>query len=137
PPDRKGPPHIHTLRLSEPTAEPIKVTVTVQHKRPFTRWPVGPFAVVDAYRQEGTIEMRASATARRGVRLQYFLAPDVDERDPPLVHAPDLVAFFRYSKLPLPPPANAPAPKGPVTGQAPLEIETRTARGRVKTEVEH
>jgi hypothetical protein len=137
PPDRKGPRDVHTLRLSEPTGEPIKVTVTVQHKRTLTRWPVGPFAVVDAYRQEGTIEVRASATARRRVRLQYVLAADVDERDPPLVHAPDLVAFFRYSKMPLPPPATAPAPKGPVTGQAPLEIETRTARGRVKTEVVH
>jgi hypothetical protein len=130
PPDR----NISTLKLSEPTAEPVKVTITTQQARPFVRWPVGPFAVVDAYSQEGTIEVRASPAAQRGVRLQYLLGADVDQRDLPPGHAADLVvSYFRYRNVQLPPPGTPPG-KG---GLAPLEIELRLVRGRVETRVEH
>ncbi len=129
-PDRN---HVHTLKLSEPTGEPIKVTATTQHARPLARWPVGPFAVLDAFRQDGSIEVRASPAAQRGVRLQYLPGPDVDQRDLPAGHAADLVAYFRYANVPVPPPGT-PVNKG---GLAPLEIELRLVRGKVETRVEH
>jgi hypothetical protein len=126
----------YVLSLSEATADVIKVEVKVEHARPLARLPVGPFAVADAFRQEGTIEVRAAPAARRGVRLQYVLGGDADEPGLPRDHAPDVVAFFRYWNMAVP---AKPAPPGkpPAPGTALLEIELTAPKGHVETFVDH
>src|SRR5262249_8611519 len=90
------------------------------------------------YRQEGTMEVRAAPAARRGVRLQYTPGPDTDEREPPRDHAPDVVAFFRYWNM-TPPLKLVATRQGPVPapGAAPLEVEPKSPKGQVKTQVKH
>lgn len=128
---------VHALQLSEATGDPVKVTVTTVQPRPFkVPLAVGPFTVIDAFRQDGTVEVRATAQARRGVRPQYQLQGTIEERDPPRELAGgDLLAFFRYWNMPAQGKAS-PKGKGPPTA-APLHIELKQAEGRVETFVEH
>lgn len=127
----------HLLKLDEPAAEPIKVQVTMEHPRSLARIPIGPYALIDAHRQDGTIEVRAPLSARRGVRLAYYFNDDIEEREIPKDANADTVALFRYRNLPTPTKPNPPATsKFPGTG-APLELELKTSKGRVETRVEH
>ena len=50
---------LRTIRLKEPSGEPLAVTVTVKGSppRPGAAVPVGPFAVVGAQRQSGTVSV--------------------------------------------------------------------------------
>ena len=65
PPTNKNEPvQIRKLLLDNPTQEPIKVTVTVTADRATGRAVIGPFSVIEALRQEGTIEVRATAGGR-------------------------------------------------------------------------
>ncbi len=138
PPSKAELVQIHKLQLEQQTDEPVKVTVTVTAPRGQTRVPIGPFGVVEAFRQEGTIEVRASPAARRGVRLNYLRHRDVEERDLPRdLPATDVVALFRYHGMPTP---SRPLPGPDVfvkQHQAPLEIELKQNKGRVETHVEH
>ncbi|MCI0457882.1 MAG: hypothetical protein L0Z62_13020 [Gemmataceae bacterium] len=130
--------NVHLLQLTEPAPEGIKLTVTVERPRPFPRLPIGPFVVLDAFRQEGTIEVRASPAARRGARLQYTLHGEIEEREAPRDHPADLIAYFRYWNMSIPAKlAASPGGKIPAPGTAPLDIEVKTSRGPVQTRVEH
>ncbi len=129
-------PYQHILTLASSTSEPIKVAVTVTSTRlGNAKIPVGPFAVYDAVRQDGTIEVKLPAEARRRLRLTFNLTSYVVERDPPRDSAAnDVVAVFQYSSMPTPMLSATPAAKLLVP---PLEIEPRTIQGKVETQVEH
>jgi hypothetical protein len=69
----------HVVRLSEPTAEKIYVRAQLSHARPFARLPVGPFTVLDAYRQQGSITVKATPEAMRGLKPVYHRQGEVVE----------------------------------------------------------
>jgi hypothetical protein len=123
PPAKMGGPGLYKLVLDQETDEPIKVSFTAKVARG-PKVGVGPFAVLEAVRQEGIVDVRATATARRGVRLQLKSLGELEERDPPKEAPPgEAVALFRYNgsrkQLPM------------------LELELVPVPPRVETQVEH
>jgi hypothetical protein len=127
-------PYLHILSLNAASADPIKIQVTTSTSRNAAKVAVGPFAIQDAVRQEGTIDVKLPLEARRNVRLTYHVAGSLEERDPPRDQAgSEVVAVFKYWDMPVPPKIG-PAAKLAV---APLEIEQRTVQGRIETHVEH
>jgi hypothetical protein len=125
------------LTLNQPTTDPIKIQVTVALPRALGKIPVGPFAVQDAQRQEGTIEVKLPVEARRGVRLAYHLAGSLEERELPR-DAPgsETVAVFKYWDMPVPPKGATPAVIAK-TLVPPLEVELKTIQGKVETRCDH
>jgi hypothetical protein len=124
-----GPGAPHVVRLSEPTTEKFNVRVQLRTDRPSPRLPVGHFSVLDAYRQQGTITVKANPEALRGLKPVYHRQGEVVERDiPKEAAAADAIAVFKYWNM-LP-------PGMPVTA-APLEIEFQRVKGAVETHVEH
>jgi hypothetical protein len=129
--------NIHVLKLEEATTEPIKVQVSHEQPRSQPRVPIGPFALAEAYRQEGTIDVRASLAARRGFRLAFHVNDEVEERELPKEASSESIAYFKYRGLPTPGKPNPPTgSKSPGSGAA-LELELKAAKGRVETKVEH
>lgn len=133
---------MYLLKLQEPAPDGVRVTVTVQHKRSLGRLPVGPFVVLDAFRQEGTIEVRARPAALRGVGFQLTPFGDTVLAEPPRDPVPPnnhlVVGFFRYWTMTVPPKLiSSKMGQIPAPGAAPVEIELRAARGQVATRVEH
>ena len=136
PPLEKPVVQLHKLKLDKATDEAIKVTVTVTTPRIQGRVPIGPFGVVEALRQDGTIEVRATAAARRGMRLNLLVHGDLEERDlPKELAASDVVARFHYANMPIP--SRPLKTNDAVKHQAPLEIELKAIKGAVETLVEH
>jgi hypothetical protein len=124
-------PQCWALTLSTPVNEPIKVQVSVVTPRPVAKIGVGPFAVEGASHQEGTIEVKVSSEARRGLRLTPHLVGAIKEVDPPREAGSEVLAVFKYWDMP-PTPKNNGAPL-----PASLEIELKTVQGKVETFVEH
>jgi hypothetical protein len=123
----------YTLRLGEPTAERIHVVAQARYPRPLSRLPVGPFSVLDAYRQQGIITIKAAPEAMRGLKLVYHRQSEVVERDASREAAgADVVAVFKYWNMP---PGGS--GKNAVTSGAPLEVEWKPIKGAVETQVEH
>ncbi len=121
-PDPKNP--WHTLQLLEPTTEPIVVTVQASAARPTSRFAIGPFAAVGAFRQQGTVLVQAVGDALRGQRLVYHRQGEVGQRDlPKNVAGSENLAYFQYA---LPPGA----------GKLPLELEFQTRTGLAETQTE-
>jgi hypothetical protein len=116
------------LRLSEPTTERFHVLIQGIQARPFARLAVGPFAVLDAYRQQGNITIKASADALRGLKPVYHRQGGVVERDIPKEPAgADVIAAFKYWNM---------APSGK-SGSASLELELQPVKGAIETQLEH
>jgi hypothetical protein len=131
----------HILTLNAPTAEPLKVQVTTAAPRPpgkgTDRVAVGPFSVQDALPQEGMIEVKLPAEARRGLRLTYHPGTSVKEREAPRDQpAIEVVAVFKYTDMPVPPKGASPAVIAKVLA-APLEIDLVPVQAKVETTVEH
>jgi hypothetical protein len=121
------------LSLSQPTTDPIKVQVTLSLPRALGKIPVGPFAVQDAQRQDGTIDIKLPVEARRGVRLAYHLAGSLEEREIPRDQpGSETVAVFRYWDMPVPP-KGATAAVIAKTLVPPLEVELKSIQGKVET----
>jgi hypothetical protein len=127
---------LRTLRLKAPAAA-LKVLVTVRAPatRPGAATPVGPFAVPDATRQEGTILVSNVAPGvrlefqRRGDLARQTIRPEESQNDP------TLVAAFRYWGVP--PAAKPTAATGPGS-LALLDIEAEAVSGgRVEARVTH
>jgi len=93
------------VRRSRPPADdPAK------HSGPF---PIGPFALLDAVRQTGTLRVSAAAHTRLTVRH----GPDVRQDVPPGPAGDEAVSFFRFTT----------GATGPTPPPAPLaEVEART-----------
>src|SRR5262249_38226612 len=142
----------HRLRLKEPTNERIQVVAQVRQPRPGTagppalnRFPVGPFAVPGAFRQQGTILVKTIPEWVRGQRLTYHRQGDVQLRDLTEEQRRDqVVAAFKYTNMPAPerpekvgkPPPAKPG-KQPSFGPVPLEIELAVIKGVIETRVDH
>jgi hypothetical protein len=117
--------------LKEPVPDPLRVGVRVRQPRsgksPAAPLPVGPFLVLNAARQQGTIAVSAPADLRVRFRTHGEVSPrDVAEdsqRDP------NTVAVFAYWNLPAP--AKPSQPVAP-----PLELEVEAVKGVVETRLE-
>lgn len=124
PPNQKDP--WLTLRLKEPSAEPLRVVLQYSQPRKGNTVPVGPFTVLDAFRQRGVIIVSAPPDLRlrnqRGVASQREVTEEM-RRD-------KAVAAFTYWNLPVP--ANPAQPGAP-----PIELEVESVKGAVETRVEH
>jgi hypothetical protein len=132
-------PYLYILTLPAPTTDPVKVLVTVVTPRAGTKpLPVGPFAVQDALPQEGTIEVKLPAEARRTVRPVYSYTPGtLEEREPPRdIPGNEVVAVFKYRDMPIPP-KNATKDIAAKVMLPILEMELRPVQGKVETQVEH
>jgi hypothetical protein len=123
------------LRLSEPSTERFKVVAEVRRSRPFSKLPVGPFAVAGAYRQEGIITVKAVPESMRGLKLAYHRHGDVVEQEVAAdAAAAGVLAAFKYRNLPA---DGAGASRDGPAKAAPLELELQPVKGAVETRVEH
>jgi len=128
----------HLLRLNEPTAERFHLVAKMEQARPLSRLPVGPFTVLDAYRQQGTITIKAAPEAMRGLKPVYHRQGEVVEQDVAKeASAADVIAVFKYWNMPPGTPGSARLPQGGLPGAAPLEVELQPVKGAVETQVEH
>jgi hypothetical protein len=118
----------HVLKLAEPSAERWGVSVLTRTPRPAAggRFPIGPFFVEGAYRQQGTITVQVAPDAARRQRLLYHRLAEVFQRDlPKTPAAPDVEAVFQYWSLP--------ARTKKTAGGVPLELELRTEKSPLET----
>ncbi len=125
-PPGKGP--LRTVRLKEPSAEPLLLRVQVRQPRGAKRIPIGPFAVPDAVRQWGNIVVIAPSD----VRLVYHRQGDVSQRELSAEARPEPNTRAAFSYWNVPAAAN-PSQLPP----APLELEIEGLRGAVEARVAH
>src|SRR5262249_24991255 len=115
-----------TLRLKEPSAEPLHVVLQYTQPRKGNVVPVGPFTVLDAFWQRGNVIVTAPPDLRlrnyRGVASQREVTEEMRKDK--------AVAAFTYWNLPIP--AN-PAQPGP----APIELDVESVKGAIETRVDH
>jgi hypothetical protein len=112
-----------TVRLKEASAEPLQVVLQVRQPRTGAA-PVGPFLVLDAFPQRGTIDVRAPADLR--VRCQA--RGEVSQREVPEEQRREgSVAWFTYWSGQ---PAGTPPP--PL-----LTLEVEPVKGAVEAHVSH
>jgi hypothetical protein len=138
--EQPGGTSLRTLHLHEASAEPLRVTVTTHGPVPKSGTAavaVGPFAVLGAARQSGTVLVRNSADALHldyrttgPLRRQWPLGDD-DRRA-----FPDLVAAFRYGGVGTP--EAAPAPPASSPRPAPwLTVDVEAVHGQLKVQAAH
>jgi hypothetical protein len=126
-----GPVDSTTFVVKGPATEHLEVLVTSRRSRPFARLPVGPFVLLGADRQEGTIEIEADPEALWGQRLSFHpLLGNVRRQDLSRTEPGNLVARFQYWTGP-----EAGRPGG--TRKAPVEVEVRPAASQVEAAVDH
>ncbi len=116
-----------TIRLKEPSAKPLRLTLQIRQPKLVTPVPVGPFAVLGALTQNGDVEVHAPDD----LRVRYEVQGDVSQRDVSAEQRrDDLRAAFAYW--------NVQAPSNP-TQLAPalLSLQVETAKGAVETRVTH
>jgi hypothetical protein len=135
PADRSG--LIYLVRLKEPGTERLVISVQVQQPRAArqTRLAVGPFLLLGAYQQQGTLEIKSGGESQRGQRLVIHRHPRVYQRDVPAnQRGPDTLAVFEYQAFPAP---SEPPDLKELSHLAPLELEWKPEKGRLETQVEH
>lgn len=116
-----------TIRLKEPTAEPLTLEIRYRQPRAAKRVAVGPFTVLGAVRQRGTITITAPPEVRAVPRPQG----DLSRREIPeeMKQDTNAVASFTYFSLPQPS-KDKPVP-------VPLELEIETVKGVIESRVKH
>jgi hypothetical protein len=121
---------LHTIRLKEPTTDPL--TVTVSTRVPAPRPPsnkstsIGPFNVLGTVRQVGSVLVSSSVA---DWHLEATPHADLTRRaatEEELARDPSLVAAFRYG------PGNA--NRG---GLSWLDLEAESVRGQLRTRLAH
>ena len=129
---------LRTIHLKEPSADPLRVQITTRTPLPTggKLAPVGPFFVVDAARQTGTVKVKNQV---RNLYLDYHKHGDLTLRqvtDEPSGEAAGIVATFQYSNIPLM--AKPQSTTGPNSlSWLDLEGEMLTVRGQMRTRVSH
>jgi hypothetical protein len=115
-----------TLRLKDPTVDPLHVVLQYTQPRKGPRISIGPVIVLDTFRQSGTVQVRVPSE----MRLQFQPRNDVRERDlTEEMRRDKIVAAFNYWS------ATAANPAQP--GPAFLEVEAEAAKGVIETRVDH
>jgi len=127
----EGKPYTHILELRDPGTDRWVVEVQVFQPRPDPgiRMAVGPYQVLGAYRQQGSITIEAAPEALRGQRLQFHRFGEIHQKDTPKTES--TLATFQYWSMP----SLGKGGKGMM--RPPLELEWKLDRGRVETKVEH
>jgi hypothetical protein len=116
---------LRAIRLKEPGAESIHLIIQVRQLRTGKPIAVGPFVVLDTFRQWGNIVVSAPGD----VRLAYRRHGDVSQREADEAsREPAIRAAFTYWNLPLPADPHKLAP-------APLEVEIEPLQGAVEARV--
>lgn len=113
-----------TIRLTEPSAEPLTVTLYIRQPRPSGTLPVGPFAVLDCFSQKGDIEIRAPDD----LRLRCKVAGEVSQREAGDDQRGQNVLGFSYWSV-----ARSVPPEQPPPPLLTLQIEA--VKGAVETHV--
>jgi hypothetical protein len=125
---------LRTLHLKEPTADPLTVTITSTQPGPKPGagkpTPIGPFSVVEAVRQSGSVLV---SNVVADWHLECTPHADLARRaatDEELKQNPGLVAVFRYG------PGGAGAAKagGAISW---LDLDVESVRGQIKTRSSH
>lgn len=120
---------LRTIKLRERSAEALQVVIRVSRDRAGAMTPVGPFAVLGAFRQGGGIVFSAPAD----LRLRYQPHGVVSQREPTAEEQrvyPRLRDAFTYWCAPVPDKPAQPLP-------AILDVEVEKVKGTVGTEVAH
>src|SRR5206468_378568 len=116
-----------TVRLKKPSAAPLRVAFQVSQSRADARVPVGPFLVLGAFRQQGSV----AVTAPPEYRLTFHPGPDVSRREAAEDFGrEDPVALFNYGMFLTPAAPAAPVP--PL-----LVVEIQAVKGVIESKVEH
>lgn len=116
-----------TIRLKEASAEPLKIQLQFRQPRLGTPVAVGPFVVLDALPQGGTIEIRAP----QELRLRYHPHGEISQREVTEDQRRDnVVALFAYWNL-----SAKDAPRQAVA--APITFEVEPIKGAVEMRTIH
>ncbi len=120
----------HELKVSAPSAEPWQVTVLVRVPRPNLgqRVSAGPFCVLNAFHQQGTINVSIPADVSFGQRVLFTRNGDVFQ-----TKNSDVESTFQFS-LPTVSDKNV---KVMQTLKAPVELEWRFDKNQFESNVEH
>jgi hypothetical protein len=126
PPDPKNP--VWTVKLKEASSDPVTLRIRSYQQRTGKTTGIGPFVVLNAVRQQGTI----SASAPPHLRLRFKTRGDINQREvsDEQRRGANTVALFTYFNLPLP------AKEGQLV-QPPLELEVESIKGGVETVTSH
>ncbi len=117
------------LKFTTPNAEPWAVTALASVPQPpGGRLAVGPFFVVGAQSQRGTITVLAPPGLLQKQRVLYHRHGEVFQRDPP--KGSDVEAVFQYWGLPDPGKVKPPA------ARVPLEVELKSEHGPLEATAE-
>jgi hypothetical protein len=126
---------LRTIQLKEPSGEPLNVTVTVKGPapRPGGLVPVGPFTVVDAQRQSGSILVSGALSNQRLLFIKRGTTEEVrladDERRPGL-------NGFRYTTVAYDKRQPVTAATGPASLSW-LDIDAENVHGQIEAKVAH
>jgi hypothetical protein len=129
---------LRTIQLKEASNDPLRVQITTHTPLPTggKQAPIGPFFVVDAARQTGTLLVKNQV---RNLYLDYHKHGDMTLRqvtDEPSGDAAGIVATFKYSNIPLV--AKPQSTTGPNSlSWLDLEGELLTVRGQMRARVSH
>ena len=122
-PDGKNPWHI--LQLKEASAERLAVSVQASVPRPVGKLAVGPFAVANAFRQQGTVLVQTTPEGQRGQRIVYHRFGEVSQRElPKSATGLENLAHFQYALMPAP---------GAAVTKPPVELEFKASGGLAET----
>jgi hypothetical protein len=127
---------LRTLRLKEPSADPLHIRIKIPSAtRHGSVLPVGPFFVLDAVRQTGTVEVRNLVHA---LHLDYQGHGDMRKRRQQVEEgngeSSTTVALFEYSNIPI---LDKPKEASGPNSLSWLDIEARTIHPHVRTRVAH
>jgi len=129
-PDEKSP--FHIVRFSEPSRQSFKLKVSEERPLDEVRGAVGPFYLMGATRQSGTIAVKKLATGLQGKRLEFQRRPMILAK---AITQADTLAEFQYWSLPRLV-KGTPLPK--LRNEAILvEFLTKPDRGQFEAHVEH